>query len=313
VTTFADNLPIEQDPRYGKLADQIRAAILKRTMGNKTVGKRGLTMSLAKLHQLPEPILTVPKKKVEKGIPLNLWDYDELEIARQLTIIDFMLFAEIRPQELLGQAWMKAKHKAQNVLQMISRANDVSLWVCGLILSPARAKVRALRFAKLIRIAGCLRDLNNYSTLMAFLGGFNNSAIFRLNFTKKYIPKKEVQLLDRLEAVMAVEKSFAAYRAALHGANPPVIPYMGCYLSDLTFTDEGNPDEINGLINFGKRLLVYRCIDEIKRFQQVPYLLKQVDAVTMHVRDIPCHDESYDKVLYEQSMQREPRGAERVP
>ena len=32
----------------------------------------------------------------------------------------------------------------------------------------------------------------------------------------------------------------------------------GVYLSDLTFTEDGNADKIEHLINFGKRRLVYR-------------------------------------------------------
>lgn len=66
--------------------------------------------------------------------------------------------------------------------------------------------MRAQRFAKLIKIAEVIfflfkknsiniffqnfESLGNFSSLMAFLGGFNNSAIARLKFTKELIPKK---------------------------------------------------------------------------------------------------------------------------
>jgi len=36
----------------------------------------------------------------------------------------------------------------------------------------------------------------------------------------------------------------------------PVVPYLGVYLRDLTFIDEGNPDYIDDLINFGKLLMI---------------------------------------------------------
>ena len=50
--------------------------------------------------------------------------------------------------------------------------------------------------------------------------------------------------------------------------SPPVVPYVGLYLSDLTFIDEGNPNEINGLINFSKRMLLYEVIQQVQQYQQ---------------------------------------------
>jgi hypothetical protein len=43
-------------------------------------------------------------------------------------------------------------------------------------------------------------------------------------------------------------------RDAVHQANPPLVPYLGVYLSDLTFIEDGNADTVhNGLINFDKQ------------------------------------------------------------
>jgi hypothetical protein len=45
----------------------------------------------------------------------------------QMTLIEWRLFAAIRPNELLGQAWNRpgAKSKCPNVLNMIERSNQV--------------------------------------------------------------------------------------------------------------------------------------------------------------------------------------------
>lgn len=54
--------------------------------------------------------------------------------------------------------------------------------------------------------------------------------------------------------IVKSDGSFAAYRTRLHTINPPAIPYVGVYQSDLTFIEEGNPDkcEDNRHINFFK-------------------------------------------------------------
>ncbi len=46
---------------------------------------------------------------------------------------------------------------------------------------------------------------------------------------------------DFLEGVMGSEYSWRNYRTALREANPPCVPYIGVYLQDLLFIEEGNP------------------------------------------------------------------------
>lgn len=38
---------------------------------------------------------------------------------------------------------------------------------------------------------------------------------------------------------------------------PPKIPYIGTSLADLTFIEDGNPDHLDGMINFTKRYLLF--------------------------------------------------------
>lgn len=46
-------------------------------------------------------------------------------------------------------------------------------------------------------------------------------------------------------------------REALHRVDPPCIPYLGAYLSDLSFIEEGTPDFTqDGLLNFAKMRMV---------------------------------------------------------
>ena len=45
--------------------------------------------------------------------------------------------------------------------------------------------------------------------------------------------------------------------------------FLGVFLTDLTFIEEGNPDKLGGLINFKKRLYVYNVLNEIQNYQKV--------------------------------------------
>jgi len=237
-----------------------------------------------------------------------------LEIARQLTLIEFEYYDKLVPTELLGQAWSKRFQSAPNVISMIQRYTAVSHWITSLIVEPARVKIRAKRYSKLVKVAERLKALNNFSTLMAFLAGFNSSSVIRLKFTRQLLPKKAQEVLIDMERLMSPEGSSKCLRDALRGCIPPCIPYIGIYLQDLTFIDDGNPDTVGNLINFGKRMLTYKVISEIQRFQQVGYPLITVQGIAKLVRDIPTREEkSYGKQLYEMSLSREPRDAEKVP
>jgi len=58
----------------------------------------------------------------------------------------------------------------------------------------------------------------------------------------------------------------------LHNCDPPTIPYLGVYLTDLTFIEEGNKNIVDrGLVNFDKCYLIAAVIGEIQQYQRIGY------------------------------------------
>lgn len=45
----------------------------------------------------------------------------------------------------------------------------------------------------------------------------------------------------------------------------------GVYLTDLTFIEDGNPDRVDGLINWNKNQMTAAVITEIRFYQTPPY------------------------------------------
>ena len=87
----------------------------------------------------------------------------------------------------------------------------------------------------------------------------------------------------------------------------------GTYLSDLVFIDDGNPSMLNGLINFSKRFLTYKVIAELQRYQQVSYKLQSVTDIAKEIQDLPHpEDKVFNQQMYDISLSREPRNAEKV-
>ena len=76
------------------------------------------------------------------------------------------------------------------------------------------------------------------------------------------------------------------------------------YLSDLTFISDGNPNTIDDLINFRKRFLVYRVIEQIKKYQNDPYHITPKEPIATFLRHFPVFS---DSDLFSLSLAREPR------
>ncbi|EFA74821.1 hypothetical protein PPL_11854 [Heterostelium album PN500] len=247
-----------------------------------------------------------PEPKVPKNIwsqNLDIFDVEEEEVARQLTLIDFEIFSSIKPSELLNQSWNKPKlrHRSPNVLTLITRFNEISSWTASLILSNDKVKDRARNMAKIIKIAEYLmRPLNNFNTSMAILSGLNAASVHRLRFTKEEMPKHIQQIWADLQAQLSSNQSYKVYRDLLSKANPPCLPYLGVCLTDLTFIEDGNPDQIKGFINFSKRKLIYNAISTVQSFQNTRYNLHPVYQISKLLRNLKPRLDEDD--LYRRSL-----------
>jgi len=247
---------------------------------------------------------------IEEKIPLSpanlLFIFPEEEIARQLTLVDFQIYREILPAELLNQAWSKPKYRyrAKNVLTMISRSTILTRWVSSYIVWQETLKGRIKALTKLISIAEHLFKLNNFNSLMAFLAGFGTSAVYRLKFTREGLTERSKKTLADLENLMSASGSYSNYRTALHEVNPPCVPFLGTYLTDITFIEDGNADYMDGLINYRKREMVYGVIRDIQQYQQQAYAFPMVDGIAHYLTELPSNDE---ETLYALSLLREPR------
>eukprot|EP00002_Diphylleia_rotans_P028254 TRINITY_DN5700_c0_g2_i1.p1 TRINITY_DN5700_c0_g2~~TRINITY_DN5700_c0_g2_i1.p1 ORF type:complete len:1097 (-),score=216.38 TRINITY_DN5700_c0_g2_i1:583-3873(-) len=231
------------------------------------------------------------------------------EVAKQLCIIDSKVFRSIKPVELLNQAWNKPKYKylAPNVLYMIEHFNNLSKFVASSIVKREKLRDRIALYTKFIEIAQALRKHKNFNSLLSILSGFGNAAVHRLKFTKGGLSKSAINEMENLERQMSSKKSYAEFREILHTVDPPCVPYLGMYLTDLTFIDDGNPDCIDKLINFRKRDLTYNVVREIQQYQQLSYSYQPNPRFTHIFADMVILD---DKAMYAESLKREPRNCE---
>ena len=237
----------------------------------------------------------------------TLLEIHPVELARQLTLYESELFRKIKPWEFLNQGWAKKGGvNAPNVLEMIHWSTRVSGFVASEIMkAPINKKIRVISY--FMRVASALRDLNNFNALMEVIAGFENAAVWRLQPFFQEVPRKDAGPMDDLRETMSTQKNNKSIREVLRTVDMPCIPYLGMFLTDLTFIEDGNPDETKeGLINFTKRRYVAQVILEIQQYQQIPYCLKPVPIITSFLKTSFIWD---DEKLYQMSLQFMPRSA----
>jgi RasGEF domain/RasGEF N-terminal motif len=288
--------------------------VLKRD-GNEKLAKQLINRMKRQLAQLEKARAALRAEKKLPRVPNPdqvLFELPEEVFAQQLTIRFFEIYRAIEPVELLRLAWSNAKlkHRAPNVLNMINLFNALSSWTKTRLLSCPGLRQRGRFYAKIVRTAQLLYEYHNFDTLLNLISVTNHSTVKRLKFTREAVPSKLAQAFEDIKEQVSSDKNSKNYRDLVHRSAPPILPYLGVYLTDLTFIEEGNPDFSNGgLINFRKREFAYGVITEIQQYQLDAFPFRPDPNIQAAWDSITYIDD--DDALFKLSLIVEPRNKDR--
>lgn len=275
---------------------------------------------------LPAPIITKNQLAALKnwkhgGASVSILDFDPLELARQFTIKESQIFCSILPEELLATEWMKKSGSvAVNVRAMSRLSTDLTNLVTDYILQLEDPKKRAVVIKQWVKIANRFLELANYDSLLAVICSLESSTILRLKRTWELVSSKTKATLEHLKSVVDISKNYVVLRQRLQHHVPPCLPFVGIYLTDLTFVDIGNqttrqlpsegPEESKSVINFDKHMKTAKIISELQRFQ-IPYRYTEIPELQTWMQDqlirVRTSDESSMQNHYRRSLILEPR------
>uniref|UniRef100_A0A8C7SNL2 Ras protein specific guanine nucleotide releasing factor 1 n=1 Tax=Oncorhynchus mykiss TaxID=8022 RepID=A0A8C7SNL2_ONCMY len=234
--------------------------------------------------------------------------HSALEIAEQLTLLDHLVFKVIPYEEFFGQGWMKndKNERTPYIMKTTKHFNDISNLIATEILRCDDVTTRVAVMEKWVAVADICRCLHNYNAVLEITSSLNRSSVFRLKKTWLKVSKQTKTVIDKLQKLVSSEGRFKNLREALKNCDPPCVPYLGMYLTDLAFIEEGTPNYTEDkLVNFSKMRMISHIIREIRQFQQTAYKIDHQPMAAQYLLDNSSVLD--EESLYEASLRIEPK------
>eukprot|EP01130_Rhizamoeba_saxonica_P009297 TRINITY_DN3771_c0_g1_i2.p1 TRINITY_DN3771_c0_g1~~TRINITY_DN3771_c0_g1_i2.p1 ORF type:complete len:399 (+),score=60.15 TRINITY_DN3771_c0_g1_i2:498-1694(+) len=194
----------------------------------KSLTSSGLTLE-RKLQINENGILPSYLKKKE----LEFLDIEPIDLARQITISDYILYSKINPSDLIEY---NSNDSESNIQKLADSVKHLSLWA-GTEIVRSKKKVRPAVLSNMICLTHEVLAMQNYHSGLSLFSGLCSTAIQKVPCWK-YLNKKTLIKWKRLNELMDVSGNFSALRKELNNAQAPLLIPISILLHDLNLLNE---------------------------------------------------------------------------
>ncbi|KAG5639548.1 hypothetical protein H0H81_012219 [Sphagnurus paluster] len=288
-----DHRLLEQEPQIASRLTEFLGLILQPPLASmarllvKTISR--LTFSIPSISPTASPT-KARKSRAHKNDLLKL---DPIDVAEQLTLLEYRRYVRVTPQDCLGHSNRQASGES-NLTTFCGTHDRVVSWVKVSILSHDGLGKRASTIEFWIKVAEKCKLMNNFASMSAVIIGLSSTVISRLHLTWAHVSRKNT--LDALLKYNEPTGGFAGYRSLLQAVEGPCVPFIIMYLTDLVhiqdhYTDEGER------ICFLQRQRSYETVSAILRYQTRAYGIAESEStmsfICRHLGDEFARDSSW--------------------
>jgi RasGEF domain/RasGEF N-terminal motif len=210
---------------------------------------------------------------------LSFADLDPIEVAQDLTLSSHQLFQSVVPVEMMNGVWHRpeAATLCPNLVAVIDRFNLLSFWVATEMVSERDLERRVKLLKRFINVADLSRGLKNLTSMMQIVVGLNFRSVQRLAETWSALPPRFTARYRHLRQLTDASNDFNPYRLLLGSLAPPLVPYIGVFLSDLTAIEAAHHSFFDGcdpaapVVNWNKFHLLASMFGRVDELQQCTY------------------------------------------
>lgn len=249
------------------------------------------------------------------------------ELVKELRQSDQQALGAISIQEFYRKAWgnkpdpkNKLKENGENISKMIGNTNFRTVQVANDIVSGSLSESKQMIEFYMQLCILAIKD-GNFNAAMGIYGGLNKTAVVRLiegipsKMNKgiagiKINPKikreyeKAIRCLDPKGGF--AQLTLAIANCKQQGQFP--IPYLGKYLGELTFIEDGNPRKEDGKINGSRWMLAAETLDMLEETIETAKNAPRLSTTTAHFEPLPeerlLNTDDWDLKLTEKAISK---------
>ncbi|XP_075116595.1 RAS guanyl-releasing protein 4 [Leptodactylus fuscus] len=263
-------------------------------------------------QEVTKPFPESPSFNKKRKVSLLFDHLEPSELADHLSFLEFKCFCRISHLDYQRYTLQSSLREIPRLERSVNLCNSISQWVQLMILNRPSPQQRAEVFTKFIQVTQKLRKLQNFSTLMAVIGGLCHSAISRLKETHSYLSHDVLKTLSEMTELLSSSSNYSTYRRVYNECGGFKIPILGVQLKDLVSLNEALPDYLeNKKINVSKLQSLYQHILELRQLQKAsPPFKANKDVILLLTSSL---DTFYtEDEIYSLSYTREPRSPKLV-
>lgn len=192
------------------------------------------------------------------------------DLARQITLIDFSLYRQIKEREYLKESWKTLAFS--NIRNMQQHRDELTRWAATCIVKLDTVESRANMISKFIDVAQQCLNLRNFSGFFAVMKAVMHPSVERLSHSWKLVKPHVLQTLKSFQVICSKEEHYKNYKAKQEASMPPCIPFLEVHLEEISYIDSYNPDiGKGGIINFTKHRKIARLIRSVDQYKTSSY------------------------------------------
>ncbi|CAF1361695.1 unnamed protein product [Rotaria sordida] len=275
------------------------------------------SMNLVDLSQIPSfdwvRQMTVRNQAKNKIVSLGFNNIESQTLAAQLTYLEWKILRRITFTDYKTYSIKNTLQDNPRLERSIQFFNGLSTWIQCMVLSKMTPKQRAEIIHKFLEVAKYLKELQNFNTCLAVIGGISHSALARLSKTMMCLSTEDIRFLGEMTDLLSSNSNYAQYRKSLSECEGFKIPIIGVHLKDIISLHVALQDRLEyDLINFRKLVqlsIVFRTLTSLQ--VSVPPVQPNHDLINLLTLSV---DLSYtEDEIYELSLAREPRSSVSSP
>lgn len=199
----------------------------------------------------------------ERKISLEkIMNYDPMDIAKAITMLDFYHFKKIDVQEYLTHPI--SADKTPNLFKMTTQFNKLSLWVQTMIISGQNVEERVSIISFLSKLLNELIQLRNYHSALSIYTGLEASVLS--SYLVKTIAKSKKKIhktMDYCSNLFSMHKNYKTYFECLRKHKEmDSIPIIVLISKNLASVDEVQELYIGNRVNFEKLRSIYAVLKD---------------------------------------------------